>query len=411
MKNEKGFAYLVYSRIFRSVALIFMTLGSPLYLALLNLSITEIGLVYVGVMVFTAFLSVGLGMLGDRFGYKKSLILGEIAPMAGAVVLALSQNIWLVGIGVTVAGISGVAGGMRGAFSPGMTAFTASTYPNHEERVKKLGTLVIAASVSSVFGAMLLLSQSYIIPILGAVGAFRVLFGVAALMLFVSFLCLFFLEENPRPAKSTRIMKQESMRYMMRISALSVLNGAGMGLSLPLLPLMFAIAFKLPADTTALYIGIIYIPSYIATAIGSNISRRLSGKLDVMEVASVARMINGLLLGFLGAIFFMQYYGFLVYLPLLAAAAFVYSCRSFAAGFGSASISAVSVKGIHGEDYGTATSIQGLAGNISQASSGISGYLAEVSLPAPLFAGAILQVLSGYLYPKLLNGKGNRVQS
>ena len=162
MKNDKGFSYLVYSRIFRSVALIFMTLGSPLYLALLNLSITEIGLVYVGVMAFTALLSVGLGMLGDRFGYKKSLILGEIPPMAGAVVLALSQNIWLVGLGVTVAGISGVAGGMRGAFSPGMTAFTASTYPNHEERVKKLGTLVIAASVSSVFGAMLLLSQSYV---------------------------------------------------------------------------------------------------------------------------------------------------------------------------------------------------------------------------------------------------------
>jgi hypothetical protein len=168
---------------------------------------------------------------------------------------------------------------------------------------------------------------------------------------------------------------------------------------------MFAIAFKLPADTTALYIGIIYIPSYIATAIGSNISKKLSGKLDIMEVASVARMANGLLLGLLGVIFFMQYYGFLVYLPLLAAAAFVYSCRSFAAGFGSASISAVSVKGIHGEDYGTATSIQGLAGNISQASSGISGYLAEVSLPAPLFAGAILQTLSGYLYPKLLNEK------
>ena len=54
MKDEMGFGFLLYSRIFRSVAIIFMTLASPLYLSLAGFRVQEIGLVYLGLMLFNS---------------------------------------------------------------------------------------------------------------------------------------------------------------------------------------------------------------------------------------------------------------------------------------------------------------------------------------------------------------------
>ncbi len=407
ISNDMGFQFLVYSRAFRSVALIFMTLSSPLYLALLGISIAHIGLVYVGVMAFTALLTVSLGVLGDRVGYRKSLLIGEIPPLAGAAILALSSNIGLVIIAVIVAGISGLAGGLRGAFSPGMTALVASNYPDRQVRIRKLGALIVTASVCSVIGAVLLLTQSYLLSYLGAIGAFRALFAVAAALLLLSFASILFVEEAARPRKSTRVMKPESFRHMIRISSLNAINGAGLGVAMPLLPLMFAIAFHLAQQTTALYIGMIYIPSYVATAAGSHLSNRRSASIDALKTASKVRMTTGLMLGALAIVFAVQYYDSSPYaMALLATAAIVFAARSFVAGFGSSSVSAMSVMNINGEDYGTATSMQGLAGNLSQVSSGISGYLVELALPAPLVVGAVLQVLNGALYGKLFRKDG-----
>ena len=407
MNDDMGFRFLVYSRIFRSVALIFMTLSTPLYLALLGVSIVHIGLVYVGVMAFTAILSVSLGMLGDRIGYKKSLLIGELPPLLGALILSLTGNISMVVIAVILAGISGLAGGLRGAFSPGMTALVASNYRDKQLRIRKLGALIISASLASVFGAILLLSQSYLLAYVGAEEAFRILFGIAALLLLASFSSILFVWEGERPRKSTRIMKSESFRHVLRISSLNIINGAGLGMAMPLLPLMFAITFHLPSETTALYVGIIYIPSYITTALGSYLSNRRSS-IYAARTASYVRITSGLLLGLLAAVLAAQYYLELPdALPLLSLAAVVFASRAFIAGFGSSSVSAMSVMNIHGEDYGTATSMQGLFGNISQTSSGLSGYLMDLALPAPLVAGAILQILNGVMYGRLFTREGS----
>ena len=74
------------------------------------------------------------------------------------------------------------------------------------------------------------------------------------------------------------------------------------------------------------------------------------------------------------------------------------------AGFGSPSRTAVNVRGVDIEDYGTATSIQGVASRAGQLSSGLSGYLMEFALPLPIFIGGILQLASGIGY-KLLFSK------
>ncbi|MCL4349614.1 MAG: MFS transporter, partial [Candidatus Thermoplasmatota archaeon] len=126
---NRSFRYLLISRALRSSALIFVTLSLPLYLHFLHFSLVFISLIYIPIIIFNVVLVLILGRLGDKIGYSKILILGEAFPVVGLLLLALSTNIYAIATGAIIAGITGGAGGMRGAFSPGMTAFVANNYP------------------------------------------------------------------------------------------------------------------------------------------------------------------------------------------------------------------------------------------------------------------------------------------
>ncbi|MGC8680118.1 MAG: MFS transporter, partial [Candidatus Micrarchaeia archaeon] len=73
--------------------------------------------------------------------------------------------------------------------------------------------------------------------------------------------------------------------------------------------------------------------------------------------------------------------------------------------FGSPSRTTINVKGIDSEDYGAATSVQGIAGRIAQMSSGASGYLMDLALPLPIFIGALFQIASSISYKVLFKKK------
>ena len=87
-------------------------------------------------------------------------------------------------------------------------------------------------------------------------------------------------------------------------------------------------------------------------------------------------------------------------IPVLASAFFV--LRGVVASFGSPARSTVMVRGVDVEDYGTATSVQGIATRASQMTAGTSGYLMDIALPAPLIIGGVLQAASGFAYKKLI---------
>lgn len=160
---------------------------------------------------------------------------------------------------------------------------------------------------------------------------------------------------------------------------------------MPLLPLWF----KLVYNASALQIGLLFGSVYIATALGSYLSSRYSHIFAPLETASMSRIASGLLL-FLMAIS-----------PFLVIAEIIYIIRAVIVGFGSPSRTAINIRGISGEDYGVATSVQGIASRVAQLSSGVSGYLLDYSLPLPLFVGGLFQLASGISY-KLLFSKDTR---
>lgn len=379
------FKYLLYSRAFRSVALIYMSLAFSLYLVALHVSIIDIGLVAASTMLVMIFLTMLFGMIGDRKGYKTELIIAELVSLIGAVVIVLSSKAIYIIAGMIIAGLSGGAGGMRGAFSPGTNAYIASSYNDEKERVRKYSLVTMTASAAAIGGSILFSAVSPLSHYVGLTSAYRYLFLLSALLLGVSVVFLMLLGEAKRPAKTTRLMKMSSMKYSMRVITANALGGVGMGLVMPLLPLWF----KLSYHANPFWIGAIFSLVYIATASGSYISSRIAYRFSTINISSYTRILSGVLL-FAMALS-----------PAIVIAGIFYIARAVIAGFGNPSRTTVNVKGIDAEDYGSATSVQGIASRAAQLSSGASGYLMDYSLPFPIFIGGIFQLFSGISY-KLL---------
>ncbi|MEM3247507.1 MAG: MFS transporter [Candidatus Micrarchaeaceae archaeon] len=395
MEVDRKFKYLLYSRAFRSIALIYMSLAFSLYLTALHISIIRIGLVAAAAMLFMIFLTMLLGMIGDRKGYKAELIIAELVAFAGALIIAVSSSASYIIVGMIIAGLSGGAGGMRGAFSPGTNAFIANNYKDEKDRVKRYSIVTMIASAAAIGGSIIFSGISPLSTYVGLLNAYRYMFILASALLGVSVIFLMLLNETKRPAKTTKLMKMSSIKYSSRVITANVLGGVGMGLVMPLLPLWF----KLSYGADPLEIGIIFSIVYLATALGSYISSSIAHKFSALNISSYTRILSGVLL-FAMAVS-----------PMLIIAAVAYIARAIIAGFGSPSRTTVSVRGIDAEDYGAATSIQGIASRTAQLSSGASGYLMDYALPMPIFIGGIFQLLSGISYKLLFKDAKQRDKS
>ncbi|EQD69213.1 major facilitator transporter [mine drainage metagenome] len=385
---DKSFKFLIYSRAFRSVGIIYMTLAMPLYLAVLGVSLLDIGFVVAGVMLFMVVETLLLGSFGDRYGYRRALRMAEILPAAGAFLIFYSTNIYVIIAAIVIAGIGGTAGGMRGGFSPGMTALVAINHPEEHVRVRKYGLLNAVGAGASIFGALLISLHGYLSTYIGALDAFRYIFLLAGILMLASFVSLMFLKEAEHPRKTTKMMKRSSLKYISKIIMVNSFAGIGIGIALPLLPLWLELMYH----ASTLDIGIIFGASYILTSLGSYLSSRISYGHDALNISSITRILNGVLLMAMALS------------PFILIAGIIYSLRSFNAGFGSPNRSAITMRGIDREDFGTASSIQGVSTRASQLSSAVSGYLMDISLPIPMEIGGAFQLASGVLYKYVLKG-------
>ncbi|AAT43730.1 MFS transporter [Picrophilus oshimae] len=384
---DRSFKFLLISRAARSVSLIFVTLSLSLYLHALHYPVTFIGLLYVPITIFNVFLTFFLGTAGDRIGYSRILFIGELFPLVGMLILAVSTNIYLIALGAIIAGITGGAGGMRGAFSPGMTAYVASSYDVDNLRVQRLSLLNATASFFSIFGGLMLGSYIIFKSYVNIIEFYHIFFYVSFALVLVSVISLAMLKEFRRPKKTTRMMKKESFKYLLKIIAPNTINAAAIGIMMPLLPLWFELSFHIGPS----YVGDIYTVAYASTAIGSFVSGRyINGRVNSLFIASVAHVIQG------------AFFVILAFTPYLIIASALYIIRMGIAGIGSPMRGAINVRGINREDYGTGTSIQGVSNRSAQLTTGLSGYLMDYSLGLPLIIGGIIQAVGGIVYYDLL---------
>ncbi len=385
---EGSFKFLLASRALRSVAIILVNLSLSLYLKALGYGLIFIGVVYFIIVLFNVFFTLALGYLGDRMGYARAMILGELFPLIAFLGLAVSENIYVIIASAALGGITGTPGGMRGAFSPGMTSYIASNWPEERERIDKLSKVFAVSSISAIGGSLLLAMHGFLSKFFGPINSFRVLFGTSFFLILASLFTLSLLKERRRPKKTAAIMKKESFSYSLRVIVPNVINGLGVGIAFPLLPLWFELNYNVSASV----VGLIFTAAYAFTALGSYFSGSFmrSKKVRAITVSSSARLIQGLLLIALA------------FSPFLILSVAIYSVRSFIAGLGSPIRSAINVRGISSEDYGTASAVQGIFTRSSQLTSGLSGYLMSEGLELPLLTGGFFQVAGALAFYALI---------
>lgn len=389
---DRRFRFLLVSRALRSAALIFVTLSTPLYLLELNFDIVSIGLIYLFVSITTVVISVGIGLLGDRIGFKKALIIGEIPAIFIAAALTFSTNIYVILAGIIISGTTGSAGAMRGAMSPGMNAYIATNWSDDSNRVRRMALITSIASFFSIIGSLMLYSHGFLIQYYGAVGSFRVLYGISLVLVVFSMSSLFLLVEKPLKVKRGPVMKKASGRHVLKVAIANGINGSGIGLAIVLLPAWYELRFGL----TASQVGLAFLGSYVGSAIGGLLASRLAistGGGSTLGVAWVTRVIQGGLLVIMAVS------------PFVLIAILLYAGRSLLAGFGLPSRNAVNIGGLQEGDFGAGTSLQGVSVRVSQGFSGLSGYLMDIDLPFPVILGGILQAASGVVYYKLMKKK------
>lgn len=248
-------------------------------------------------------------------------------------------------------------------WSPGISALVASNWKDERERIKKLGLLSSGASAASVFGS-LLVSLKQLLPY-NPEEDFRVIFFFSSALLLISIITLLMVHEVERPKKTSKVMKRSSLNYISKVIVSNTITGAGIGIAIPLLPLWFKIVYHINDFT----IGLVFTTSYALTSLGSFLAVRI--ELDTLKVASITRVLNGALLIALALS------------PWFLLAAAFYIIRGFNAGVGAPNRTAVNVRGISDEDYGAATSLQGISTRVAQLSSGVSGYMMDIWLPLP----------------------------
>ncbi|CAH9072018.1 unnamed protein product [Cuscuta epithymum] len=125
------------------------------------------------------------GLLSDKIGRKRSILIADVLFFLGAIVMALSPTPWLIIIGRVLVGL-GV----------GMASMTAPLYISEASPAKIRGALVSANGLLLTGGQFL----SYLINLAftKVPGTWRWMLGIAGVPAFVQFMLMIFLPESPR---------------------------------------------------------------------------------------------------------------------------------------------------------------------------------------------------------------------
>ncbi|MGP6207751.1 MFS transporter [Cuniculiplasma sp. SKW3] len=381
---NRGFNFLLISRAARSVALSFSAISYPLYLSLIGFSNVDVGIMAFFVILFTILQTILLGALGDRVGYRATLFIGEIFPLISLTSLFFVKSGPLIYISV-IGGIGGGPGGMRGAFSPGTTAIVAKNWQDPSSRINRLGLITSVGAFFSTFGGILVIMRQYVEFLYGSAGSYRFLFGVSAILVFISLISIILVSERKvAPVKKKKLITSGSRKHLGKVMLANAFNGAGIGLSMPIISLWFKVMYPYANSTE---IGILFTLSYISTGIGSFLASRINMRGErAGKIGAYGRMLQGFLMIPLASS------------PFLWIAGTIYVVRMGIAGFGTPSRSSINVGGLKEGDYGAGSGFQASAARVAQTTSGSSGYLMDVYTPLPEFLGGLVQFGAGIIY-------------
>jgi MFS family permease len=370
---------LVVVRGVRSIGQGALVVDFALYLRALHWSGGQIGALLTLSMLSGIALTALVGPLSDRIG-RKSLLLGfESTRVLAALTALLTASPPLLAA-VAILGQYGRGGtGSAGPFGPAEQAWLARSVPS-EERVSIYSLNSAMGFLGQAVGAVLAAAPALFAVWLSGPLAYRPLFG---LVLVTSTLSLWLISRVPdgrdtarraAAAKEAALGRRENA-LLLRLALANLLQGAGLGLSGPLVAYWFAVRF---GQGPAL-IGPLAAASLVLASLASLYVGRLAHRYGIVPVVIGLRSVG---IGLLTA---------MPLAPILPLAAGIYAARSLFERGTNGARQALSIGLVRAERRGLAASLNSVSVSVPRAAGPlVAGLLFDagfLSLPFLLAAG------------------------
>ncbi len=248
---------------------------------------TEAGIVITTMGLTLVVESIPLGIVADRFGRKKMLILGNLCASLSLLGFALTNNYVLV---LLVAILEGTG---EAAYAVSVSALLAG-HAGDEKRTPAFSLLSILGWIAGAVGAAIISSVIGLESFGFDLGqAHVILFAVVGLLGLAITPLLLRIREGPSYERRKEWLPRKSGRVIMKYLTYSVLIAVGAGLFVPIMTVWFNAAYGVPDDVSGLVLAITSLLTAGVVVVTPRLARRfgLVKATVVTEASSTAFML------------------------------------------------------------------------------------------------------------------------
>ena len=288
------------TRIIRLFCYGFLSVTLVLYLAQVGLPEQQIGLLFTLTLVGDAGISLWLTTSADRFGRKRTLIVGALLMFGAGVAFIVTHNVLLL-MAAAIIGVISPSGNEIGPFLSIEQAALTQLLPNGK-RTQIFAWYNLVGSFATATGALSggWLAQSLVVRGMSAVAAYRaVLTGYALGGLVLCFLFLTLSRDVEvavahRPESAKRVLGLHRSRHVViKLSALFALDAFAGGL---IVQAMIAYWFHIKFGIDAGIIGSIFFGANILAGISALLAVRLANRIGLVNTMVFTHIPSNILL-------------------------------------------------------------------------------------------------------------------
>ena len=298
MTHRRDITLLFSTRIIRLFCYGFLSLILALYLAESGLTEKEIGLLFTLTLAGDAGISLWLTTSADRFGRKRTLVIGALLMLGAGVVFVLTNNI-VVLMAAAIIGVISPSGNEIGPFLSVEQAGLAHLIPN-EKRTKTLAWYNLVGSFATASGA---LSGGWLAKVLQSSGwsvleSYRVIlagYALGGFLLAILFLNLSpSIEVTPGQAGEKRVLGLHRSRgVVLKLSALFALDAFAGGL---IVQSMIAYWFHVKFGVDSGVLGSIFFGANVLAGISALLAVKIAEKFGLINTMVFTHIPSNILL-------------------------------------------------------------------------------------------------------------------
>ncbi len=288
------------TRIIRLFCYGFLSVILALYLAQVGLSEEQIGLLFTLTLAGDAGVSLWLTTSADRFGRKRTLLVGALLMLAAGLAFILTRNV-LVLMAAAIIGVISPSGNEIGPFLSVEQAALSHILPD-QQRTRVFAWYNLVGSFSTATGALTggWLAQALQNHGMSALAAYRAVlmgYAVGGILLGLLFLTLSPQIEisgaTRKEAVSQVLGLHRSRQVVFKLSALFALDAFAGGL---IVQAMIAYWFHIKFGISAGLIGSIFFGANILAGISALLAVRIAGKIGLINTMVFTHIPSNILL-------------------------------------------------------------------------------------------------------------------